>query len=691
MLHPFVRAARSCARNLVTAAFALVLLASPAFAATVTWTGAVDSTWSNAGNWDTAQAPQTGDDVVLTSSGSVPNIYDLAGTVQLHSITATSPVVVGIGGGTIALQSAGSISNSSGNSLNFDNVFALNGPVTLGGSDDVVFNPSAQITGIGGVSIVTSGIVVFLAANTYSGDTTVAGTLAVVANAIPSGSAVTVNGQLVVGGSSTIGSLAGAGTVTANTDPVSLTLGGDNTSTVFSGVVQNGTAFPTPTVSLIKTGSGTFTLSGTNTYTGATTVNAGRLDVTGSIVSATTVNSGATLGGTGSINNSVTVNAGGTLAPGVSAGVLSTGNLTFAATSTLAVELNGTTAGTQYDQVQVTGAANLGSAAVNVSLGYPAAVNDAFTILTSTGTVSGTFGSITTPAGYSVSATYLADSIVLTVTGVPTVPGAPTVGTATAGDAQISVAFTPPASDGGSAILDYTATCGAQSATGTSPPIVVTGLANGTAYTCTVVARNAVGTGPASAASNSATPTAAATTSFSGPSATGSGTITASFTGGGATCAFSAPQFIGAPPGSPPVPPTLPAPLTTFPHGMFDFSAVGCTAGSTLSFTITYPVALPPGTQYWKYGPTASDPTPHWYVLPASITGNTATFTITDGGLGDDDLAANGTVVDQGGPGVGPTTAAAPIPTLGEWALILMSLLLLSSGAWAARRGRLPR
>ncbi|MGE4090460.1 MAG: BACON domain-containing carbohydrate-binding protein [Candidatus Binatia bacterium] len=87
-----------------------------------------------------------------------------------------------------------------------------------------------------------------------------------------------------------------------------------------------------------------------------------------------------------------------------------------------------------------------------------------------------------------------------------TVPGAPTIGAATAGDGQISVAFTPPASDGGSAITQYTATCGSESASGASSPIVVTGLANGTAYTCTVTATNAVGTGPASAPSNSVTP-----------------------------------------------------------------------------------------------------------------------------------------------------------------------------------------
>lgn len=88
----------------------------------------------------------------------------------------------------------------------------------------------------------------------------------------------------------------------------------------------------------------------------------------------------------------------------------------------------------------------------------------------------------------------------------PTVPGAPTIGVATAGNAQASVAFTAPASNGGSAILDYTATCGTASATGAGSPVVVTGLANGTAYTCTVIARNAIGSSAPSAASNSITP-----------------------------------------------------------------------------------------------------------------------------------------------------------------------------------------
>jgi uncharacterized protein (TIGR02145 family) len=90
-------------------------------------------------------------------------------------------------------------------------------------------------------------------------------------------------------------------------------------------------------------------------------------------------------------------------------------------------------------------------------------------------------------------------------------PGAPTIGTATAGNAQASVSFTPPASNGGLTITSYTATSDPGNITGIlnqsgSGTITVTGLTNGTAYTFTVTATNATGTGAASAASNPVTP-----------------------------------------------------------------------------------------------------------------------------------------------------------------------------------------
>lgn len=89
------------------------------------------------------------------------------------------------------------------------------------------------------------------------------------------------------------------------------------------------------------------------------------------------------------------------------------------------------------------------------------------------------------------------------------VPDAPTGASATAGNNKAIVTFNPPASDGGLPISSYVvmANPGGNTASAAMSPIVVNGLANGTAYTFTVTATNATGTGPASSASNAVTPT----------------------------------------------------------------------------------------------------------------------------------------------------------------------------------------
>jgi hypothetical protein len=114
-----------------------------------------------------------------------------------------------------------------------------------------------------------------------------------------------------------------------------------------------------------------------------------------------------------------------------------------------------------------------------------------------------------------------------------TVPGAPTIGTATAGNASASIAFTAPSSNGGATITGYTATCSAGTAsktgTGTASPVTVSSLSNDTAYSCSVAATNSVGTGAASA-SVSVTPTAGSSGS--------SGTSTA-----GVQCSYSHSAF----------------------------------------------------------------------------------------------------------------------------------------------------
>ena len=89
-----------------------------------------------------------------------------------------------------------------------------------------------------------------------------------------------------------------------------------------------------------------------------------------------------------------------------------------------------------------------------------------------------------------------------------TIPGAPGNVTATGGNAQASVSFTAPASDGGSGITGYivTATPGGKTASGTASPITVTGLTNGVVYRFTVRAVNGIGKGPPSTLSNSVRP-----------------------------------------------------------------------------------------------------------------------------------------------------------------------------------------
>lgn len=158
-------------------------------------------------------------------------------------------------------------------------------------------------------------------------------------------------------------------------------------------------------------------------------------------------------------------------------------------------------------------------------------------------------------------------------------------------------------------------------------------------------------------------------TTFNGPTSTGSGDATASFTGGGPACAFARRQFVSVVSAS-----QTPPSGYVFPHGLFSFTAVNCTVGGSLSVTITYPQPIPSGAVLYKFGPTAANTTPHWYVFPAMILGDNVTYTVTDGGSGDDDLAANGSVVDPSG--IAVVAPPVSLPLLSTWMLMLLGGLV---------------
>jgi fibronectin-binding autotransporter adhesin len=116
-----------------------------------------------------------------------------------------------------------------------------------------------------------------------------------------------------------LGSIEGGGGISLQGR--NLTVGSNNLSTHFSGVIGEGGAFTGG--SLTKVGAGTLRLTGDHTYTGITSVLAGQLVVSGSMAGAAVVQGGI-LGGNGAFNGGVTVGPGGIIAPGESIGSFST-------------------------------------------------------------------------------------------------------------------------------------------------------------------------------------------------------------------------------------------------------------------------------------------------------------------------------------------------------------------------------
>ena len=197
--------------------------------------------------------------ISLTIGNSVVAPFSPGG-ITARALTTTA--------GTISLQST-TASTVSGNVAFGTGSLSLNnaGALTISG----------VISGAGGLTKIGAGTLTLSGANTYTGATSVnAGTLQLgAANRIADTSAVTVAGGATFNLNNfaeTIGSLAGAGNVTLGTaHPHHRRM---TTYTTYSGVMSG-------TGGLTKAGTGIFTLSGANTYTGTTAINAGTLQVAG--------------------------------------------------------------------------------------------------------------------------------------------------------------------------------------------------------------------------------------------------------------------------------------------------------------------------------------------------------------------------------------------------------------------------
>ena len=177
----------------------------------------------------------------------------------------------------------------------------------------------------------------------------------------------------------------------------------------------------------------------------------------------------------------------------------------------------------------------------------------------------------------------------------------------------------------------------------------------------------------------------------SGPVPNDSSSIVTASLSGPAACGFASYSFDALPTGA-----SAPPPGYRLPYGAFQFTTNAQCGGGPVSFTLSYPDAVPANAQYHKFGPTPTNESPAWYAMPGiSISGNSLTFQITDGQLGDDDLTANGIIVDGGGLTVPLPVDVNAIPTLGEWALALLTVLLGGLGSlgvgWSRRGVGRPR
>jgi autotransporter-associated beta strand protein len=279
-------------------------------------------------------------------------------------------------GGTFDVNGGNKAGGSIGTSLIFDTFAFTGGVITdsraMGTPANLVLNTGnsnttfgGSLTGRLGVSKTNNGSGSTL---TFNGPVNVTGTIESGRGITFAAAAAPVIGRLNLSGidaattsfasNATVGSLdSTSANKTVSIGANTLTVGSDTEPDgSFAGAV-NGIGG-----NLVKQGSNAQILSGSNGYTGTTTINEGVLRIQGSLASSSVaVNSGGVIGGSGTLAGSLTLNSSSTASPGNSPGVLSTGSQTWndgANYNWQLFDANGS-AGTAYDTMNITGSLDL--------------------------------------------------------------------------------------------------------------------------------------------------------------------------------------------------------------------------------------------------------------------------------------------------------------------------------------------
>ncbi|MCX7246234.1 MAG: YDG domain-containing protein, partial [Burkholderiales bacterium] len=366
------------------------------------WLPDADGNWNAAANWTNQKAPVSTDQVVIDRPNGAFTVTGSSGAMVAASLVNRETLQVSGGGltvsgtttldGTLGVSGSGSVTlsgavsgassgqiNISGGSLNVNGTAAVR---TLNLSGGYLSGTGTLSVATGGVATQTEGGLGISTLNVNSGATYNISNTVAPSSSAPTGSPTIFNNSGVVnwngtaqqrtpGHAATFNNLAGGQFNILNNQIWDTCCSGG--SFVFNNQLG---------ATVTKSSSGVTTLTGSSSFNNSGTINAnsGTLSVNGALTQSGTiaVAGGATFSKTSGFTNTGTLSGSGTIAVGTSAaalvnqgnlepggknaaGTLSVnGDLQLATGSNLNIEIGGTTQGSQYDSLQVTGSATLG-------------------------------------------------------------------------------------------------------------------------------------------------------------------------------------------------------------------------------------------------------------------------------------------------------------------------------------------